>query len=56
MVAQEAFVTRVVGMFENILLCAIHSHRKGIKSQDHLLQKRILDHHEPWEDETFETK
>jgi hypothetical protein len=54
MAAQEAFEARAVGMFENILLCAIHAHRKGIKPQDHLLQKRILGHHEPWEYETFE--
>ena len=54
MAAQEAFEARAVGMFENILLCAIHAHRKGIKSQDHLLQKRILGHHEPWEYETFD--
>lgn len=54
MAAQEAFEARAVGMFENILLCAIHAHRKGIKPQDHLLQKRILGHHEPWEYETFD--
>jgi len=54
MAAQEAFEARAVGMFENILLCAIHAHRKGIKPQDHLLQKRILGHHEPWEYETFQ--
>jgi hypothetical protein len=54
MSAQESFETRAVGMFENILLCVIHVHRKGIKPQDHLLQKRFLGHHEPWEYETFE--
>jgi hypothetical protein len=42
-------------MFENILLCVIHANHKGIKPQDHLLQERILDHHESWEYETFET-
>jgi histone H3/H4 len=54
MTVQEAFEARAVGMFENILLCVIHTHRKGINPQDHLLQKRILVHHEPWEYETFE--
>jgi histone H3/H4 len=54
MAAQKTFEARAVGMFENILLCDIHAHRKGIKPQDHLLEKRILGHHEPWEYETFE--